>query len=312
MTLDVLTACDWHFSKIQPLLESLAKQTTLPDRVVILLYTPITKEEQELFIYYIQRMIGEEFLSLVTILSHLNSDHTPGKFHGYDRKFLLSHAKSEYTLLIDGDNQFDENFIEQLQYRQSRLHHDLYREVIVSPTVMLRKTWNVQSQWITWFWYFFPKYKYNKMGWQQRQEVKMIGANSLLWSTVLFQSIWFDEQFAHCYEDIDFSYRAYLEWYPIIVLNKIETYHMETRLGQLEKRFLWTPAKAYARAKNRILFVKKTATMRQKIQYFGCGVWIQTVWFLWAILLRGSFSWKTARIPLWKAIITGTRDGLNH
>jgi hypothetical protein len=77
------------------------------------------------------------------------------------------------------------------------LHHDLHRDVVISPTVMLRKTQNVQSQWITWFRYFFPKYTYKNMWWEQRQEVKMIWANSLLWPTALMQSFGFDEEFAY-------------------------------------------------------------------------------------------------------------------
>ncbi len=307
MTLDILTACDWHFSKIQPLLDSLERQTTLPDRILILIYKPITKEEQELFIYYIQRMIGEDFLSLVTILSHLNSDHKPWKAHWYDRKFLLSHAKSDLSFFIDGDNLFKEDFLEKMLYRQSRLHHDLHRDVIVSPTVMLRKTQNVQSQWITWFRYFFPKYLYNKMWWEQRQEVKMMWANSLLWPTALMQSFDFDEEFAHSYEDIDFTYRLYLAGYPVIVINNIEINHMETRLWQLDKRFMWNTTVAYYRSRNRILFVKKTATFFEKTQYFWLWLWIQTVWFLTAILIRG---WWKNRISLRKSVIQWTKDWL--
>jgi len=70
----------------------------------------------------------------------------------------------------------------------------------------------------------------------------MIGANTLLWPTALMQSLGFDEQFAHSYEDIDFSYRSYLSWYPIIVINNVETNHMETRMSQLTKRFMWNPS----------------------------------------------------------------------
>jgi hypothetical protein len=59
---------------------------------------------------------------------------------------LLSHAKADLSFFIDGDNLFKEDFLEKMLHRQSRLHHDLHRDVVISPTVMLRKTQNVQSQ----------------------------------------------------------------------------------------------------------------------------------------------------------------------
>lgn len=308
MLLDILTASDWHFSKIQPLLESIEQQTMLPDRVVILIYTKISKEEQELFVYYMQRHFDEDFFSRITIISHLNSNHEPWRFHGYDRSVLLSHAKSKFSYLIDGDNVFNDDHIAQLFAWYDSIKQDTWSTPIISPTIMWRKSGKVQSQWITWFRYFFPKYQYATMWTENWQQVKMIWANSLLGLTSIFQKIWFDERFAYCYEDIDFTYRLYLWWYPVTVLNKVETYHMESSRWVLWKRFLDSPVKVRYRSRNRILFVQKNANLFEKIQYFWLWLWIQTIAFFWLI----SVYWGKKRKAMLKNLYEWTKAGLHR
>ena len=85
----------------------------------------------------------------------------------------------------------------------------------------------------------------------------------------------------------------------MIVLNKVEIQHMESTKNHLQTLFLGDPATAYERARNRIWFVKKNASIFQKIQYFSIGLRIQTVWFLWKILVHGG----KERVVLWKAVL---------
>lgn len=312
MTLDIVTSCNGHIAKIQPLLDSLVVQTVQPDRILILIYTAITKDEQEMFLYTLQRFYPEDFFAKIIVFSHLNSDHQPGKWHGYDRRFITAQAKSTLCFLIDCDNKFQEDMVEQLLWWQTQLTKELHRTVIVSPTIMWRKSGKIQSQWITWFRYRFPKYQFTQMDAQNRQEVKMIGGNSLFGPTSLFQAIGFDERFAYSYEDIDFSYRCFLRGYPIIVLNKVETYHMERTKNYLDKTLLMSsPKAARYRARNRVLFVKKNATQREKIQYLYCWLRIQTVWFFVQIALHAwSPFWKIRKLYR-KAVRDGTLKGVD-
>ena len=66
----------------------------------------------------------------------------------------------------------------------------------------------------------------------------MVGANSLFAPRKIMQGLKFDERFQRNYEDIDFSYRMQLSGYPVIVLNKVEIYHMEDTKDYLQQRFL--------------------------------------------------------------------------
>jgi hypothetical protein len=52
--------------------------------------------------------------------------------------------------------------------------------------------------------------------------------------------------------------------------------------------------------------VKKVATRLQQVQYFGCGLRVQTVWFAIQIIWRGGGQ----RWQLVRAVWRGTRDGL--
>lgn len=134
----------------------------------------------------------------------------------------------------------------------------------------------------------------------------MLWANSLFGPREIFTQFPFDKRFGRCYEDIDFTYRVQQAWIPVIVLNKVEINHMERQKSKLEHYFLWDPVSAYERSRNRILFVKKVANMRQKIQYFGFGLRAQTCGFFLYILLR----WGKQRLQLRKAVWKGLIDGV--
>lgn len=305
MRITILTASDGNFSKIQPLLESIETQTFQPERIVILLYKNISQEEYELFSYYIQRLLWEEFYAKTTILSHLNSDHTPWQGHGYDRKFLLAHSSSPYLFMVDNDNEFWPEFLETTIQRYTRLEERLHRDLIIAPTVINKTTQTIQSQWIKKIFYAFPKMQFVTMDTQHRQEVQMMWGNALFWSRELFQSIDFDAPFSGTYEDIDFSYRAYLRWYPIVVINTLEIFHKETKDWPLEKRFVANPTIAYLRSRNRILFVKKNAKRYQKLLYCCLWLWIHSIG-LAVLILRYWGSQRRALLDaLWKWIVDG-------
>lgn len=55
---------------------------------------------------------------------------------------------------------------------------------------------------------------------------------------------------------------------PLIVSHKAHINHMERNKTKLEQSFLAYPESAYKKSKNRIIFVKKNGTSREKLLFF--------------------------------------------
>lgn len=306
MLLDVLIPSNWQLSKLQPLLESISAQSLQPDRILILIHKNLKKEEQDTLLYFLQRSVHPGLADKITLITNLTAEYESGHGVGHDRNVLVSHAKAKYIYMIDHDNIFKEHMFQDTASQWMKIKEEWWVEALVSPTILWRKTVTIQSQWITWFRYFLPKYIYGKMELQPWQEVLMVGANSLFGLREVFEQHPFDHRMMCCYEDIDMTRRVSLSWTPVMVLNKVEINHMETKKSRLGELFLATRASAYERARNRIWFVKNHATTWQKIQYFWIWLWWQTFWFLLMVLIYGG----KERFALMQAVVSGTRDGL--
>ena len=299
MKRDLLIPTAWDLDRLKPLLESVAGQTTTPDRVVFLIHGSRDAEALELIEEIIREGLSD-ISSTIEVVHHHNSDYQPGQGVGYDRDWLVRQATSEYLYMIDDDNVFDETFFGSCLAEYMELS-----DVLRSPLIEYRRSGEIQSAGIRSMHRWMPIYLPSNFlfGWLlPTGEVKMIGANSLLWPTTLFQSIWFDPQYISCLEDVDFSYRVYLSGMQIVVSDHISIHHMERQKSLLEKKFLWSPDIAFERSRNRITFCKKNATLWQKIQYFGIGVRGQTWWFIYLVLRYGGKQrWRLVR-----AVVGGT------
>ncbi len=307
LTFDLLIPSHGWIYPIMHLITSLSDQKVLPTRVVVLVWKECLVVEVQEFATMIHAVVDP--LGIELIIQHAYySDHEQGRGVGYDRWFLINQAKSEYLCTIDEDNVLGPWQLDAWIAGYFSVIETLGHEAIVSPTIMREGT--IQSQWITAFSYLFPKYTYARCANKPRHEVKMIWANSLFWRTEVFQSIQFDPLFVGSYEDIDFSSRVVQAGYAVVVLRDVQIDHRESKKTFLGELFLGTPQSAYYRSKNRILRIRKTATLWQKIQYFGCWLWVQTAGRIWYIyrswvrqktkLLRaiwqGIFAWMTQRI----------------
>lgn len=299
MQRDLLIPTSWSQERLEPFLHALSQQTVSPDAIVFLIHGKKSEEE----LAQIQSMIMSNIwdTSEVHFHHHLNSDFVPGQWVWYDRNFLIHQATHEMLFMIDDDNIFEKNFFQDCLDEYAELIQT-YKDVPVmySPLIQRRDTSKIQTAGITWFRRWMPAYTYASR-WS-KQNIKMLGANSLFWPTELFQKIWFDELYRSCLEDIDFSYRVWLSWAKTIVSDTTSIQHMEREKSLLQKKFLWTPEIAYERSKNRILFAKKNATKWQDIQYFGLGLWAQTFWFL----LLSIIFWGKQRRSLMSATLKGT------
>lgn len=287
------------------LVQSLHHQTMLPARVIILVWKERTVAELHEFVTSLHEVLDPLGIDLIIQHTHY-SDHQPGRGVGYDRHFLIQQAQHEWSCMIDEDNILPPGQLDAWILGYQQVVKELGHEAIVSPTVM--RAGEIQSQWITWFSYLFPQYTFGRCGDKKWQEVLMMGANSFFGRTEVFQHIQFDPAFVGSYEDIDFTSRVRLSGTSVVVLWDVYIDHQESPKTFLWWLFLGTPEHAYRRSKNRILRVKKTATKRQKVQYFGCGLWVQTAGWM-RYICRSEVRKKWA---LFGAIMRWIRDGIRE
>lgn len=298
---DLLIPTQWVWEGISWLVKTVAHQSVFPHRIVFLVWKEYPAVYLQEFAYQITKTLAH-LESEIVILHAGYSDHEPGKGAGYDRWFLVQQATSQYSCMIDEDNELPPDFFHDLIAWYTVVTTSLGHEAIVSPTIMWRHSGQIQSQGITWFSFLFPKYTFGHCGDKPWQEVLMLWANSLFGRTELFQRIQFDPRMEGSYEDVDFTYRVMLSGASVVVLRDLEIYHMEREKTPLEQLFLGNPHSAFLRSRNRIRFVRKNATVWQKIQYFCCGLWVQTTWWI-RYILRSDHPQKWSLIwAVWRGI----------
>lgn len=149
MLLDILIPSSGQLSKLQPLMESISAQTLQPDRVVILIHKLLTKDEQELLLYFLQKYASFELADKIVLITNLTAEYEPGLGVGYDRNVLLSHARAKFVYMIDHDNEFAPTFFEESADWWMKIKEELHIDPVLSPTIMRKKTGNIQSQGIT-------------------------------------------------------------------------------------------------------------------------------------------------------------------
>lgn len=108
------------------------------------------------------------------------------------------------------------------------------------------------------------------------------------------------------FEDIDMTHRRYRQIGPIAVSKYNVIHHMERDKTKLEQSFVATEDGAFQKSKNRILFVKNNANGRQKVQFFGLGLWVSTIRFSLFILLAGRQKKEVLR-ALWRGVKAGLK-----
>lgn len=326
------TACDGKLSTIEWLFDCLKKQIKFPDVIILLVYVSQTKQQFNNFVSDVSKRYPI-LSSVLQIVSSHNSSHIPWIFHGYDRQFLVEYSSWIYneqlienislptkygvlkwedsieklTLMLDVDNEVEPSFIQSLYDEYQILRQQNKNKIILAPTVMRRRSWSVQSQWILWYSFLIPKYRFASFEAESSpQQVVMMGGNCLFGKTESFQKIWFDENFPHSYEDIDFTYRLTQSWIPLRVTASTVTYHMESEGSKLDQKRIGNSVSAYRRMRNYILFVRKNATVSQKIQAYGFSIWGLYVWFI----LNALMYWWEKRWELVIALSTGLKDGI--
>jgi hypothetical protein len=176
LSFDLLIPSHGGFHPIIPLIESIARQTIRPARVIILVWKECSVVHLQQLADAIHSIIDP--LGSELIIQHaFYSDHEQGRGVGYDRRFLVTQATSPYLCMIDEDNVLPPGQLDARIASYQEVVAQLGHEAIVSPTIM--REGQIQSQGITGFSYWFPKYTFGRCGNKPRHEVQMLGANSL-------------------------------------------------------------------------------------------------------------------------------------
>ena len=231
----------------------------------------------------------EKLMSNIRFITNQNSDFIPWKWASYVRNYWISKAKWEFINLMDDDEDFWAEYLEKSVKLREKYYKIVWKKFILTPTLIYRKTWEIQSQWFVFFcpllWKPIPYKLWKK---QEYWKIKMFSCNSIFWPNEIFKKIKFDEKIDFEGEDLDFTYRINLSWYPIIVTKELELNHMEKNKTKLEKLRIWNPSQAYKKARHRILFVNKNCNMFQKIIFYCFWLWM----FSFASIMRVLFLWK--------------------
>jgi len=244
----------------------------------------------------------------VHFLTNLNSNLIPNTHNAsYIRNFGIEAAEGEFIQLMDDDERFPENYLEQSLELRFHYREELGRDFVLTPTLMYRKTGQIQNQGFVSFNFRFSRPIPQKLWDKEWDYIQMYSGNSLLAPARIFKKIQFDEKIDFVYEDLDFTYRIHKAHIPLIVLRDLKIYHMERDKTLLEMARVGHELQAYKKAKHRIVFVKKFATRIQKLQFYLLGFRGQPLRLIAKVLRL----WKKGeKWKIIKAIWKGTVDGI--
>ena len=296
-----------NIQNIQWIFWSLDIQTFQDFKVILMIDKVLTKEEfEDLKIQSLKWL--KNISNKVYFVSNINTDFIPQQWVSYVRNYWIKLVDTEFLNLFDDDELFNSDYLQKtFDIRHEHKNH-IQKDFVLTPTLMFRKTWNIQSLWFDYYNFrtsrphAFQFKKDQKIG-----QIQMYSGNSLFGPTKIFQEILFDEKLDFVYEDLEFTYRIHKAWYPIFVSSELLLYHMERDKNILEHAWVWNTYAAYRRAKHRMIFIKKNWTKLEKIKFYLLWFRAQPLWLSLKVLLYAK--WNEKFKIIW-AIIKWTLDGL--
>ena len=257
-----------NLQNIKWIFESLDSQTFQDFKVVLLIDSKLSKKQ---FTDLKSKSLKwlKNIQSKIKFISNINTDFIPQSGVSYVRNYGIKLTDTRFINLFDDDEVFKKDYLQRSFNLRNQKREELKMDFILVPTLMFRKTWQIQSQWFDYynFWTSRPHALRLEKD-QQFWKIKMFSWNSLFGLTKIFQKILFDETFDFVYEDLEFTYRLHRSWCPIVVARDLLLYHMERDKNILEHARVWSTFAAYRKAKHRVLFVRKNWTLIQKIQFY--------------------------------------------
>lgn len=269
---------------ILPTIESISKQTLKPKKVFIILDKSIDKD----FLYKYKFELSQNFWELfsnIEIVSCVDYDFTPNNWVSYVRNFGFSLVNTDLVLSLDDDNVFEPEFCARLV----SIVNLLEQKTLLVPTEIHKN--KVRSRGYSSFIYrlgkqkslFFPK---NCICLPDDKicPIQFSSSNCIFGSTKIFQQIKFDERFKFIYEDFDFTRRVTKSGFDMFVVRWLNINHNMRPKNILEDKYIANPDDVFQKSQNRILFVKNTWSLFQKIQYFMFGLHIHSAFIVYNII----------------------------
>ncbi len=276
---------------------------THKDKELILIIDQIFTEDS--YQKWLKDIFGLEIHESIYIFSNLNSKFMHNNVSAM-RNFGATQAKGEYILFMDDDEDIHADYLTKtIEYRK-KLKLVLWKDFVLTPTLMYRHTGEIQNQGFSHFNYWLSRPIGCVLGQRDYARIQMYSWNSLFAPAYIFQENHMDERFDFVYEDLAYTQYLHSIHYPIIVTNKIKIYHMERDKTKLEQAWVGNPTQAYKKAKHRMLFVRKFATWRQILQFSLLWFLGQPLWLTFKVIF-----YKTPKkLEVIKNIRKGTFDWL--
>lgn len=243
------------------------------------------------------------------LICNLNSDFNSetGEWASYVRNYWLNLADWEFINFFDDDIIFDNDYLQKsLDYRNS-FKTELGKDFVLTPTLMYKKTWQIQNQWFKRYIFRQSRPQINFLKEKKSDFIQLYSWNSLFAPSSLFKQFQFDIDINFVAEDLDFTYSMHKAWYPILVLSELKVYHMEREKTMLQQAWVWDPLSAYQKWKNRIIFVRKHWNIRQKILFFA--FWLRANNLRLILKINKYSKWKEKR-KLISSFLWWVRDWL--
>jgi GT2 family glycosyltransferase len=298
-----------NIENIKWIFKSLDIQTFQDFKIILLIDSRLTETEFKKLKIESLKWI-KNINKKINFISNINTDFVPQSWVSYVRNYGIKLVDTKFINLFDDDEVFKKNYIQKSFDLRNQKREELQKDFVLVPTLMFRKTWQIQSQWFDYynFWLSRPHALWlNKKQNQKFAEIQMFSWNSLFGPTKIFQKVLFDEQFDFVYEDLEFTYRLHKSWHPILVTSDLVLYHMERDKNTLEHARVWSTFAAYRKAKHRVLFVTKNWTTSDKIKFYLFWFLWQPSWLVFKILF---FAKKGDIWPLISSLIKWTIDWL--
>lgn len=260
---------------IAPTIQSLGHQTVLPDRVFILYDKATSYEDFQEYSAGVDHNTPKSLQKRIIIISEHTADFRAWQWVSYVRNYWILCVQTDYLLSVDDDNTFEPNFI------QSFLS---YTRQLKNPSILIpteHHQWRIRSRGYRWFSYFLGIQLPCKKQWQL-VPIQFAASNCLFGPTTLFEHIQFDPQMKFVYEDFDMTRRVTKLGYGLYVTDTTISHNMQPKTP-LQETYIDTPFRAQQKAQNRVLFVRKNATVRQRMIYSLFGIHIHTVFLLWKL-----------------------------
>lgn len=236
---------------------SLDVQTFQNFKVILMIDKVLTKEEfEDLKIQSLKWF--KNISNKIYFVSNINTDFIPQQWVSYVRNYWIKLVDTEFLNLFDDDELFDSDYLQKTFDIRHEHKNYIQKDFVLTPTLMFRKTWNIQSLWFDYYNFRISRphaFQFKKD--QKIGQIQMYSGNSLFGPTKIFQEILFDEKLDFVYEDLEFTYRIHKAWYPIFVSSELLLYHMERDKNILEHAWVWSTYAAYRKAKHRMIFIKK-------------------------------------------------------